>query len=210
MENLPVDFYLTGGTALSRAYLNHRYSDDLDFFVNKNPGFEHQVELIITSIRKEKLKIEIASTSDSFSRVFVYQNKGILKIDFVNDIPYRTGVPLSTSLFSKTDIVKNILSNKLTALSRLSAKDVVDIVYIALNYGFSWTEIMKEAAEKDMWINAIDASKILDSFPSGKLEEINWVNIPHDTVLFENQLRLLIADLLKGERNSLSNNKMAE
>ncbi len=27
-----VDFYLTGGTALSRCYLNHRYSDDLDFF----------------------------------------------------------------------------------------------------------------------------------------------------------------------------------
>ena len=24
-----VDFYLTGGTALSRAYLNHRYSDDI-------------------------------------------------------------------------------------------------------------------------------------------------------------------------------------
>ena len=31
---LPVRFYLTAGTALSRAYLHHRYSDDLDFFVN--------------------------------------------------------------------------------------------------------------------------------------------------------------------------------
>jgi predicted nucleotidyltransferase component of viral defense system len=31
VAELPVDFYLTGGTALSRAYLNHRYSDDLDF-----------------------------------------------------------------------------------------------------------------------------------------------------------------------------------
>ena len=30
-----VEFYLTGGTVLSRAYLNHRYSDDLDFFVNQ-------------------------------------------------------------------------------------------------------------------------------------------------------------------------------
>ena len=28
----PSGFYLTGGTALSRYYLNHRYSDDLDFF----------------------------------------------------------------------------------------------------------------------------------------------------------------------------------
>ena len=29
-------FYLTGGTALSRCYFNHRYSDDLGFFVNKD------------------------------------------------------------------------------------------------------------------------------------------------------------------------------
>jgi predicted nucleotidyltransferase component of viral defense system len=27
------DFFLTGGTALSRGYYNHRYSDDLDFFL---------------------------------------------------------------------------------------------------------------------------------------------------------------------------------
>jgi hypothetical protein len=29
-----VRFFLTGGTALSRGYYNHRYSDDLDFFVH--------------------------------------------------------------------------------------------------------------------------------------------------------------------------------
>ena len=31
--------YLTGGTALSRFYLKHRYSDDLDFFVNNEESF---------------------------------------------------------------------------------------------------------------------------------------------------------------------------
>ena len=34
VENCKTRFYLTGGTALSRAYYRHRYSDDLDFFVN--------------------------------------------------------------------------------------------------------------------------------------------------------------------------------
>ena len=34
-----VDFYLTGGTALSRRYLNHLYSDDLDFFINHATDF---------------------------------------------------------------------------------------------------------------------------------------------------------------------------
>ncbi|MCD4795127.1 MAG: nucleotidyl transferase AbiEii/AbiGii toxin family protein [Bacteroidales bacterium] len=32
-------FYLTGGTALVRFYLNHRYSEDLDFFVNKRKKY---------------------------------------------------------------------------------------------------------------------------------------------------------------------------
>lgn len=28
------NLYLTGGTALGRYFLNHRYSDDIDFFTN--------------------------------------------------------------------------------------------------------------------------------------------------------------------------------
>ena len=39
-------FYLTGGTALGRFYLNHRYSEDLDFFVNADPEFSKHILLI--------------------------------------------------------------------------------------------------------------------------------------------------------------------
>ncbi len=203
IEDLPVDFYLTGGTALSRAYLNHRYSDDLDFFINQNSSFEKQVELILKSIRDEQIETEIAVTGESFTRVFIHQNEAILKIDFVNDVPYRTGLPVKTDLFSKTDNPDNILSNKLTALSRLSEKDVVDIVYIALKHQFNWIYILKEAAEKDMWINAVEAAKILDGFPIDKLDEINWVVPLKDVPAFEKQLQILISDLLLGKQNSL-------
>ena len=65
IEKLPVDFYLTGGTALSRVYLNHRYSDDLDFFVNQNSGFEKQVEIILNTFKDENLTAEIAVTGDN-------------------------------------------------------------------------------------------------------------------------------------------------
>ena len=205
IEKLPVDFYLTGGTALGRAYLNHRYSDDLDFFVNQNSNFEKQVELILNSVKNERIEVEIAVTGESFTRVFVHQNEAVLKMDFVNDIPYRTGTPVPTRLFSKTDTIENILSNKLTALSRHSEKDVVDLVFIALNYEFNWVEIMKEASEKDMWINAVEASKILDAFPLKKLDEISWVVPLKDLKIFEKQLHLLISDLLLGRQNSLFN-----
>ncbi len=40
VSGLDTGLYLTGGTTASRAYLNHRFSDDLDFFTNDSPEFE--------------------------------------------------------------------------------------------------------------------------------------------------------------------------
>jgi predicted nucleotidyltransferase component of viral defense system len=207
LEKLPVDFYLTGGTALSRAYLDHRYSDDLDFFTNQNSKFEHQVEIFIEAIKFEKIKFEISVTGDSFTRLFVHEKNHVIKIDFVNDVAYRTGNPIPTRLFYKTDNIPNILSNKLTALSRHSAKDVVDLVYIGLNYNFNWVEMIKEASEKDIWINAVEAAKILDGFPMDKLQEISWISTPPDLNAFEKHLHILIRDLLLGLQNSLYTNR---
>ena len=39
-------FYLTGGTALGRFYLNHRYSEDLYFFTNNSESFTSEVQRI--------------------------------------------------------------------------------------------------------------------------------------------------------------------
>ncbi len=66
VEKSGTEFYLTGGTALSRCFLNHRYSDDLDFFVNHHSEFKNQCELIIAQIRKTTLNIELGVTSESF------------------------------------------------------------------------------------------------------------------------------------------------
>ena len=43
---LKTPFYLSGGTALSRHYFNHRYSDDLDFFVNPDVQYAEWVQII--------------------------------------------------------------------------------------------------------------------------------------------------------------------
>ena len=42
-----IKHYLTGGTALSRAFLHHRYSEDLDFFLNYDPDFEKESDRAI-------------------------------------------------------------------------------------------------------------------------------------------------------------------
>ena len=70
-----VDFYLTGGTALSRCYLNHRYSDDLDFFVNQASDFKRQVQRAVTAIRQDKIKIETGTASESFFRITALKDR---------------------------------------------------------------------------------------------------------------------------------------
>ena len=40
------DFYFTGGTALSFFYLQHRYSEDLDFFSERKFSFAKTLELV--------------------------------------------------------------------------------------------------------------------------------------------------------------------
>jgi len=200
---LPVDFYLTGGTALSRAYLNHRYSDDLDFFVNRSASFKAQVEIIVKSLPQQGLKFEIIQADEDFVRVFIYEARHILKLDFINDVLFRSEVPVVTALYRFTDTMRNILSNKITALNRLFPKDVVDIVYIAQKFPFEWPAIISDAFEKDMWVSPVEAAGILDEFPLQKLNDINWINEMPDTTWFESQLKAIIKDLLQGNSNSL-------
>ncbi|MEA2038497.1 MAG: nucleotidyl transferase AbiEii/AbiGii toxin family protein [Thermodesulfobacteriota bacterium] len=56
-------FYLTGGTALSRHYSPVRYSDDLDFFVNRDPMFSNWAERLYS-------ELEIESRRGSFAVLF--------------------------------------------------------------------------------------------------------------------------------------------
>lgn len=104
----------------------------------------------------------------------------------------------------RTDTPGNILSNKVTALSRLAAKDVADIVYLSLKYSFNWPDIISDASEKDMWVNAIEFAKLLDEFPLEKLDEIKWIDNPPDKLWFESRLKELIKDILQGNANSLA------
>ena len=73
-------FYLTGGTALGRYYLKHRYSDDLDLFVNRNVDFKKLTDVIISRIKKNYPGTEIVLLSEDFARIFIEDNNNRLKV----------------------------------------------------------------------------------------------------------------------------------
>ena len=202
VESSGVDFYLTGGTALSRCYLNHRYSDDLDFFINDNSEFKNQCDIVVSKIKKTDLNIELGVASESFLRIFLSEEDTRLKLDFINDVEFRYGDIVQFPIFYRIDNWRNILSNKVCALSRLETKDIVDILYLAQKYQFSWEEIIVEARKKDMWVSPIESAKIIDEFPIDQLETIKWIE-PVEFENLRNKLAILHDEIFYGKTNSL-------
>lgn len=202
VAKLPVGFYLTGGTALSRAYLNHRYSDDLDFFVNNADNFKAQVNTVVNALNNNKFQFDITTANEGYVRIFVFEGDHALKLDFVNDVPFRSGTHEVTKLFERTDNLSNILSNKMTALGRRSTKDVVDIVFIREFFSFNWEDILSDASEKDLWVNPISVAEILEQFPLEKMNEIAWVDKMPSSEWFGQGIRLIITGILDGSENT--------
>lgn len=194
IDTLQTPFYLTGGTALSRCHFNHRYSDDLDFFVNKDPDFIQFSEKILANLMKN-FEVKVIIKSKSYISIKV--NK-ILKIDLVNDVQFRYGKLEEKKIFSKVDNVKNILSNKLSALiSRDEAKDVVDIWIIAKNNKINWKDIFLSVNSKAVGIFPPDIAKRLIEFPTELLERIKWVENKKPTISnFQTDLNSICDSLL--------------
>jgi len=173
------DFFLTGGTALSRAYYNHRYSDDLDFFLNCSTTYDEQLDKILFLLQENGYIWNTEADyirAEYFTSIKVKKESDVeLKLDFVNDSVPLFGEISSTKLFYRTDSVRNILSNKLSAIFRYAAKDIADIREIALNENIDWIQIIKEARQKDAGLELIYISQILTGIPQSEFDKITWV-----------------------------------
>jgi predicted nucleotidyltransferase component of viral defense system len=207
-RTLQLPFYLTGGTALGRFYLNHRFSEDLDFFVNSDPNFNQYISLIKTEIVKAfDVNLNDSLFTDDFVRVFTQSEQSSLKIEFVNDVAYRAGNP-SEFYFGMVDDPLNILANKITAIiGRDEPKDIFDIIYISSNYSFKWNEVFYHAKQKAV-INEIDVEERLVTFPMESLLSVDWLAAPFDATLLKAKLKRIADDFLLGSQNTLGLGKM--
>ena len=200
VENCKTQFFLTGGTALSRAYYRHRYSDDLDFFVNDAADFHEQVDEIFLKLKEDGFSWD--DTKDFVSRdsfvSFKVQHKKFdtaLKLDFVNDVAPHFGGFCKTDIFHRTDSIRNILSNKLTALFRFAGKDVADVREIALHETVDWSEIINEARQKEAGIELSIAGDILKGIPKHEFDSIHWITSPGWEV-FQQDIDNIVFDML--------------
>jgi len=166
------EFYLTGGTALSRFYQEKRYSDDLDFFTNSSTRFNFAIKNILTEL-SEEFTIENELDSRDFVRIKI---NGLLQVDFVNDRVPRYKEPKVLENGYKIDTIENILSNKITAvIGRDNPKDIFDIYLINRYYSVDWSEILESAQEKSVF-SIDDLIVRLRSFPHRLLGSINIID----------------------------------
>jgi predicted nucleotidyltransferase component of viral defense system len=145
------EFYLTGGTALSRFYYNHRFSDDLDFFYD---GYNHPKENfnfsyreIIYGLEKAFEKVELIMDGEFFKRIFVTKNSTALKIEFVYE-NYKTVGNKKEFKGALIDSRENICANKIgTVMERRTTKDFFDLYYllkdVELAQAISWSELKR-------------------------------------------------------------------
>jgi hypothetical protein len=200
-----IRFFLTGGTALSRAYYNHRYSDDLDFFVNDDDDYLAQVKEVFFKLKEDGFFWDPVAdfvSAKAFTSFRVGWDKSTtqLKLDFVNDVASHFGEIIKTGLFDRTDSIRNMLSNKLTALFRFTGKDVADIREIALRNKVDWTQAIQDAQQKEAGIDIPIICDILQGMPQSEFETIAWTKKP-DWQEFRDDINCIIYEMMSGEKS---------
>ena len=167
-------FYLTGGTALSRGYYNHRFSNDLDYFVNDHSDFNRIADRQIAKLNAAFTDIHIALRGENFLRLFVGTPR--MKVELINDVPAHIGGFVTHPSLGVIDSKENILANKITALvDRGLPKDVADI-YVLLRDGLSIKSALVNADSKAAGISPLLVAKILAEFDYALLDDdIKWV-----------------------------------
>lgn len=160
------NFYFTGGTALSSIYLNHRLSEDLDFFSEKE--FDTLPILNLVTAWGKKHNFKITSQELEAVRVFLldFQDKERLKVDF-GYYPYKRLEKGPTLDSVEVDSLLDIGTNKLQTIhQRTDVKDFVDL-YFLLEKFTVWDFLegvkVKFRVELDPYTIAADYLKI-DAF----------------------------------------------
>lgn len=129
-EFLRSHFYFTGGTALSTAYLSHRYSDDLDLFSQQQ--FDNQVVFTLLQEWSKKHHFTLESRFVEVVYIFnlTFRNKATLKVDFAY-YPYPRLEKGPTLDGLEIDSLVDIAVNKLLTISqRNEIKDFVDLYFL--------------------------------------------------------------------------------
>ena len=195
------NFYFSGGIALSEFYLQHRFSEDLDFF-SLTEISPNEINLFLNSHKTEFGSPQI-QFRQSFNRnlfFLTYPDKDQLKVEFTfYPFPQLEAPQQQSNL--KIDSVFDIAVNKIFTLSQQArGRDYFDLYIIEQKYSFGFEKLIKKAREKfdypldylQLGINFNQVDKFLDD--PILIKKINYEEV---TVFFKNEAQKLKIKIVK-------------
>jgi hypothetical protein len=180
ITSVDTGFYLTEGTAASRGYLRHRFSDDLDLFVNDDERFGLWAQQIIDVLARDPdWRVEIARRDLRFVRFNVTSGDVVLKIEMINDVPAHVGEVRIHPVLGRLDTAENILANKLTAIiDRREPKDFADIWGFCCRMNLSCEAALQDAHSKAAGLFPADVARPLLTVTADDWRAVRWDDAP--------------------------------
>jgi len=177
---LDTGLYLSGGTAASRGYLNHRFSDDIDLFADDDKDFALWAERVIHAISSVKMgELIVGLREERIFRLTLTHKDTAMKIEMINDVPSRVGIIQDHPILGRLDSAENILAKKITALlDREEPKDLADIWGFCHLKGLSLEVAISGAQGKAAGVFPADLARLLCSATKADWEAIRWINSP--------------------------------
>lgn len=148
-------YFLTGGTALAEFYLQHRYSDDLDFFTRGQRDPQEDLQTFRNILISNGFEITDENLSGHHIRFNVKlsdQQIEPLKIEFIaREVP---AMMAPTQVQGKVviDSFEDIAVNKICAIFGRrppDVKDYIDLFFILKESSYSVDYLLSRAKEKE-------------------------------------------------------------
>lgn len=176
-------FYFTGGTALAEYYLQHRYSEDLDFFTEKplEPQLESHMKVIFASLKPDSIEMQTLNEQRTY---FIGLGKQMVKLD-VAYYPFAHLGEYTRVGSLRVASLRDITVNKVQAImSRKRGRDYVDLYLAIKKQGLTADDLIKDYRLKfDIFISkeelakqflgvmeALDQPKFLGTLPWSAIE----------------------------------------
>jgi len=184
-KEVPHGLHLSGGTALSRGYYQHRDSEDLDLFANDAPDFglwrDRCLDALLRAAPAAGLRLETVLREDRFGRAFLHGPVS-LKLEFVNDVPFRVGQPWNHPNLGPLDTKENILANKISALvDRQEPKDLADIYWLCCRDSLGLLAAIEHAGSKAAGIFPPLLARALEEGLRRGLPQVAWRAAPEQS-----------------------------
>ena len=154
-------FFLTGRTALSAFYLQHRYSEDLDLFTLDGAAFDRVSLYVADTAAKLHAEAVSLQTAPLFHRYRITREGDSVIVDLVKEVVPQVSQEKHSFDGIVVDTLADITANKVcTVISRIEIKDYIDLYFLG-RAGYPLENYIALAQQKDAGVSQATLAFVL-------------------------------------------------